>query len=1045
YKLGVLGGTLQAGLYDATLTVKVVDSYYGNEYVNSVDDPYYLFATSTTTSYTIVDGATCQFKYQDKNLIWTDMSAEIANLGAYTLKYKVAGSEGDYALLADNIITNSYGNFASLSSNAYEFQLTINPSYSYSQDKIGINYILTNNILTINNITKLETVQVAGTFDGGFYFNSPDLSRDNTYEIYKNNMLQVNNTDYIITETITNTTNYTYYVKFNFNLQESVNFTFRVSAANCIDSDMSTTFNVRPILVPTLSNVTARDTSNNLVHMLKWANTSDQISHFILRQISPSLSTTLHVTDAVTSFDNDYLDGFYLVDGYYYYVFDDTTIVNAGTYRYTIKAYTTTSGYLNSNDSVESLIVKLSNTASMSVVNGSVVIEQPTGLNISNTYKLNITLYTIDSETQEKVYDDTHSKELTLTTSYTHTVDFGDYDELSEQGAYAITVQYIGGYEVVDQGTQKTVYYIDSNLSAEKYVIKAGKPSVYMLNGAVAWTNPIGSVATSINYDVKITNTVDSTEHYSLTTTGTELTNALINEHNINFAENSTYTVTVSANTSGYISSEMSDAYTVIKLIKAEDFRIDVEMGTTEEDDEGNLIEVSTKVFKWANNNPRFREDDEGLYVKVGENYVLYDESATAHETLQRYSYTTTSYKIFYVDGEGNEVAVQTVGDNLNVISQSINTALVVGEYTCYMQIIGSTDLNTMSVGYISSDISNKVTLSIRQESESVRVVNNQLAWDTVDGAYAYRVVFDYLGTDTSVTQGFSIHTRECLLDLGATEMSNYNVFGMYEVKVFAYTGHTESNSYLITTNTSDEYGYNQKNKLSLFKADSVVDYKILDGMFSWSFSLESINKYLEYNQINVSLLKEGGFETGLEENIEREYTDIEKNQVRAIRYIQGRINGTIPADENLDKALSPYLNFKMKVNGVEIEVTPSKIEGLNGEGIPVDFKPATYLSATKVRYYYDLVRDNKDSETLNVTTGFYDVYVASYGNTNLPTEANTAIVSSNYSDVKKVYKPSTPIAATANDLYSDIVDSNVYWNLVTTDNTLMGSAEFFA
>ena len=1043
YRIGALGSNLQAGYYDATLTVKVVDTYYGNEYINSDTNPYYLFASSDDTSFVVVDGSTCEFEYVNKSLVWTDMSAVLPRLGNYTLKYKVAGAVGNYSVLADNISTPSYANFATLSNNTYDFELTINPDYSYTSDSQGIDYILTNNILNVNGLTKLQTVQVAGTKDGGFYFDSVDLSPNNRYEIYKNGVLQEINKDYTITDTVTNANNYTYFVRFNFSMRDSVDFTFKVYADNYIDSDISSTFNIRPIATTSISNVVRESASGDKIHYLKWANTSDQITHFVLSQVSPSISTTLFTQDASDDLD-DYSVNFYLVDGYYYYVFDDNQIANVGTYRYNVQAFTATTGYLNSNVSEDALIVKLNNIIDIAVTDGNVFISKPTGTHIPLTYELTVSLYTINTETQEKEYDEEHTEIIPLDTASSQEVDFSKYAKLKATGSYAVTAKFIGGYEVQDESIQKTVYYIDSNLSIEKYFVKADKPSVYMLNGEVAWTNPIGNVATSIYYDVKISNQ-SGTKVYTLNTTSDKLSSTIIAENNIDFAENETYTVSVSASTSGYINSERSENYSVVKLQAAKDFRIDIEMDTTEVDDEGNPIDIYTKVFKWNNENSRFRADDAGEYVKVGENYVPYDVANSEHQSLQRYSYTITSYKIYYVNHAGNVESIQEVDDNINAISQSINTALAVGEYTCYIQIIGSTDLNAMSYGYISSDISDIINLSIREESQSVRIENNQLAWDTVDGAYAYRIEFDYLGKDTGVTQGFSVYTKESVMDLGSTEMSEYDVFGSYKVSVFAYTSYTEKTAYMITTNTNEQYGYNQKNQLSLFKSDSVSDYKILDGMFSWSFSLESLNKYLEYNSLDISAIKEGGFDTGLEEDVEREYTDIEKNQVRAIRYIQGRIDGSVKADENLDKALSPYLNFKLNINGVELEVKPSKLEGLDSAGEVVEFKPLTYLASSKIRYYFDLVRDNTNTEIINVTTGFYNVAVASYGNTNLPTEANTAIVSSNYSDVLKVYKPSTPINATANNLYSDIIDSDVYWNLVTTNNTQLSNAEFFA
>lgn len=1046
FNIGALGSAMSAGLYDATITVKVVDSYYGNEYVNAATTPYYLFASSDNTSFTVVDGSTCNLKYVGKSLVWTDMSAVLPDLGGYTLKYKVAGSVGEYTTLAQDIQDYQFGNFAPLSHNPYDFELTINPSYSYLEDNKGIDYILTNNIVNISNITKLQTIQEAGTENGGFYFNSVDKSSNTNFEIYKNNVILRSGVDYDITDSITHSTYYTYYVRFNFAINESINITFRTYAENYIDSDMSAEFNVRPIRSSNISNVVRENADGDNVHYFKWKKTSDEISHFELTRVSPSKVYTLYVSDASNNLD-DTTKNFFLIDDYYYYLFDDneTVLKTVGTYRYSVRAFTTTTGYLNSNASEEMLVIKLNDVIDITLNNGVVAIGRPSGTSMSNTYDLTISLYTLDTDTQEKVYDEAHTEVITLDTSSSHEIDFTKYDKLRETGSYAISAVFVGGYETVDPALQKTAYYISSNPSEEKNYIKSDTPSVYMLNGEVAWTNPIGNIGNAmVVYGVKIENTT-KTKVYNLNTTSTTLTNAMIKDNNIDFAEDEVYNVTVSANAVGYLNSEVSDSYTVIKLINPTDFRIDVEMGTTEEDDEGNPIEVSTKVFKWNNNNPKFRLDEGGNYVKVGNNYVLYDPEDTNHTTLDRYSYTSTSYKIYYINQAGNVEAVQEVSDNINVISQSINTALAVGEYTCYMQIIGSTDLNTMSVGYISSDISDTIALSIREESQSVTIENNDLKWESVDGAYAYRIEFDYLGTDPTVSQGFSLYSRECVMNLGSTEMSNYDVFGSYKVSVYSYTEYAANRAYLITTNTNEQYGYNQKNSLSLFKADSVTDFKVLDGMFSWTITLDSLSKYLEYNSLNINQVKEGGFDTGLDLGEEVEYSDKEKNQVRAIRYIQGRINNTVDMDPNLDKALSPYLNFKFDINGIEIEVKPTKLEGLDSAGNVINFVPNTYLTGNRIRYYFDLVRDNKDTELVNITTGFYNVAVASYGNTTLPTTEATAIVSSNYTASMKVYKPETPISATADSLYSDIVNSDVYWNLVTTDNTLATSAEFFA
>lgn len=499
-----------------------------------------------------------------------------------------------------------------------------------------------------------------------------------------------------------------------------------------------------------------------------------------------------------------------------------------------------------------------------------------------------------------------------------------------------------------------------------------------------------------------------------------------LNSQFAGFEVGKTYYVQIMANANGCLSSKWSDIFEVEKL-KAPNNVTVTSTGKTiiKEDSQGNVIttEIGSPMLTWQDSN----------------------------NTANRLNYI---YKI----GDDEKKVVNMTDEGMTWSGQLLPTDLSQGNYDVAVKVVGNTTTGTNQKGLLTSDYSTQnPTLKYVNESTAVGFGSNQdqaprdeFSWNEVEGAYAYKLSF-YRGS-ISTSQEFA---EETPIYTTYTSKKNYKFTssefagsGYFTVLVSAITDPTKA---IVSTYVGADESFESEKVLtnctSLYRANSVEKLMVYDGLLAWTVDVEDMKEFLLSNTETKNKLIElfkGDKETISDEELISSVYNFIKSK------IDNKSSNNLD-NQNKDSILSHLLTFKANINGVDTVITPSVVDAVKVEG------DGTYSTVNIESSKYLLYKFSMDTEpssevssqasentletVINSTTK-YTIKVAPQGNYS----TTNSTVDGKYVSSITAYKPKTPRAVLIDDENNErkqISDGNLWWSLVTTEDSTLTDMKF--
>lgn len=492
-----------------------------------------------------------------------------------------------------------------------------------------------------------------------------------------------------------------------------------------------------------------------------------------------------------------------------------------------------------------------------------------------------------------------------------------------------------------------------------------------------------------------------------------------LNSQFTGFEVGKTYYVQIMANADGCLSSKWSDIFEVEKL-KAPNNVTVTSTGKTiiKEDSQGNVIttEIGSPMLKWQDSN----------------------------NTANRLNYI---YKI----GDDENKVVNMTDEGMTWSGQLLPTDLIKGNYDVAVKVVGNTTTGTNQKGLLTSDYSTQnPTLKYVDESTAVGFGSNQttrdnFSWNEVEGAYAYKLSF-YRGS-ISTSQEFA---EETPIYTTYTSEKNYKFTssefagsGYFTVLVSAITDPTKA---IVSTYVGADESFESEKVLtncaSLYRANSVEELMVYDGLLAWTVDVNDMKEYLlsstETKNKLIELFKGDKETISDEELISNVYN-----------FIQSKINNKSSNNldnQNKDSILSHLLTFKANINGVETVITPSVVDAVKVE-VDGTYSIVNIESAQYLLYKFSMdtepsseVSSQSSENTLETvinSTTKYTIKVAPQGNYS----TSNSTVDGKYVSSITAYKPKTPRAVLIDDGDNErkqISDGDLWWSLVTTEDSTL-------
>lgn len=793
--------------------------------------------------------------------------------------------------------------------------------------------------------------------------------------------------------------------------------------------------------------------------------------------------------------------------GRLFFVFSESTIVNkvAGVYTVTIQSLTTTSGHINSAKSAPYTITKLE-----SIVTVSPSSDNTSGLVISGydnhgnadpeyvTYT--IERYTVQEPVEEEPTDpeggepagqtegegegegETSTEPIiTVVESYTisEAIAFAEVkDLLSGEGATGWFIDFDkivdkdGNIIFAEEGTYRIfITFLGNNnniLTSEVFkadgIIKVPTTTLRTSEGVLTWGSENDATAGVSSYSLLISDGVSGDVQIDgitadSTTNLATLTDEVLTESGFTFALNTLYTVKVRGNGSGKISSNWSTGFKVMKLMAPTTLTVSTTSG-------------GKPILTWADENN----------TNIKSNYIFaYDENEENYTTIHN------------TDGVDSEL-----------IGKELSSDLPVGAYTLRLKTVGNSTIGSDSIGLLSSDFtddSSSVVVNYIANQSKPGVTNGGLAWDPITNENGENCVVKYKVTISRPGNGdivkYTTNPTYSFLN------SDITLTGSYNITVDAITDPSKA---IISTHADTEMA----NTTSLYSANMLTDLMVKDGNLSWSMSIADISAFVDANKAKIA--EHAG--ATLKVTASSKTTDVTNAVIKYVMdTVNG---GNVEGNEELIDFLSFMYSFNMNINGVDTTVYADTAAAVivttntvNGAKVR-EYEPlqSNYYNAQKLMFTYvpkltaEVATEDGSEYTGNDTDpGKYSIKVAGKGNSDrvyasgddvAPAAESKrittiAVTSSRYTDELSVYKPNTPKTwsvdseeseeggePSAQDESGDgagdgegadtpteeptktaprgIVEGNILWGLVTTDNSyitedgegnLVGNYEF--
>ena len=532
-------------------------------------------------------------------------------------------------------------------------------------------------------------------------------------------------------------------------------------------------------------------------------------------------------------------------------------------------------------------------------------------------------------------------------------IDLNDFENMQEDGLYYVTVQFIGnGNNVVD-----SLKYKKTNFEKRTTTVFG------MQNGALTLGEAVANVT---DYSVKIVNanedvvatfnfTPDSTKTLPAelkdngkTVTGFE---AFVEGEDV-IAENTLYTIYVKANGgASALDGKWSTGFKFMRLPAPKNVRLDKE----------NVVYGSDTSIIWDS-----------------------------------YSYNATGFEIKFKD----EMTSMYQAEGSTVITKwELKPDKPEGVYNLQLRAIGNT--TSSAVGMLTSyysAISSDATVSYIRNDTNPTSANGIVTWQdlSTSGVVGYKVKgenqatgqnFEKYVTATSLNV---VNSAEDITENGiVNSIVNFTDGGIWILSVEAVTDRTA-----VVTNIDAE---NHDKFASIYKPFAPSNYKILNGMLAWEYSVENLKNYISW------LIPTGTPTT----------TDV-------VKYVYDAVNlGSNTT--SLGVNLSFMYSLKLNINGVSTEDKPTSVVALDSTGAQI-IDESAFGTAKTLRFIYDVAMqtdfsaDGEAGSTVTNTAGieykagYYKIAVSLASTHNVDGEiVYTDIVNSAYSGIIEAYKPNTP------------------------------------
>lgn len=916
--------------------------------------------------------------------------------------------------------------------------ITITPTVGFEET----GFILIRD-LKENSVTKWDTAKSLTVVGGNLQFKVYGATNNEAVqiELYENDALVSNNLYKIISSdpvTEESTTYILYIIALDGLNAGELTLKARIKSEGKISSELSSS-----VTGTKIASVTDLDKTGD------WLNWSSQagISSYDLayKHINDTEYSTIHLV--VEESDggyktfvkkpdttNEYIEDntkaqFYYENGKFYYKFDESLIVNGktGDILITIRPLTEIVGYFSGNTSAPITSTKLNSDTQISIEDGKIHIADYEADGSATPDKYILTIYKLEiSEGEEGSESTTIRRTETLYTtgesSYTNnenTANIAPIDlntiGLQEAGNYEIELRYLGNGNKV----------LHSEVITDNTLIKLDTTSISTQSGQITWANSDNAE----NYTLEISDgtstqliTIQKGEGatvvtedqliYTLPTTEPEI--APQAEQLYILQAGKIYTLRVMANASGKLHSKWSEPFKIKKLYAPTDLAVTSNTAVFNVGGEEEIVvPEGAPIVTWVNINS----------TNVGQAYTM------KYSDEQIINIPETTLRKYILD-----------------------TSYVVADYNLQLRVLGSTTENGSTIGLLTSDYSTALKLHyVRDVYNNLKVSGGKISWDSVDGAYSYKVsAYKQTTTDegSEYVLAFTTYTAQESIDFSKIN-PNTQASQQYGNYTFRINAITDPKLAIVSTNADIEVV-----EVSLYKPNVFKNFKVKNGMLNWQVPISDVRSFVSENMETIGTL--------LAEQIGNVSININTVLSAGIQYILNRINVGDPIIEALDNNISHLVRVQLNINNVVSSDTPTSVQVVDSDGNPVTVISEYATKGHALEYSYNVANDPEiedltpeeggaetGTETISLPSarntteegyvaGRYQIKLSAIGNT----DADTPVVDGGYTQSLIAYKPTTP--KTWSSSGSDVDMGKVQWGLSTTPNSTLTAFDYY-
>lgn len=961
----------------------------------SIENPYIISSSSEQTGdnnpnveITVVNGK-LMASAMDEKVTWSIITG-----ADYTVRYhKDEGSDTDWkAVSSEDILTltnidKKYISFAGKDAGKYTIEIT--PTVDFVESGV-----ILKEAGSLSSITKLASVEYSSITTASGLLKFP-YATDKEYSIQ---LFSVNGEErsLIPANLYTDTLNEGNHLINLFGLSSGeVKIAIGVTFAGSVDSDISEAYTVNKI-----SNVSE---FAKVGDYLQWKPV--EIGSIYATGYEILLDNNYKTSLKVSKNGSDYVcyvlvdDGglisggdtpasaniFDYVDGVF--KFKPDAIVEAGQYEYKITATISTVGYLSSN-SVSTKVTKLHNLVTVEVGENG-VFEYSAYEAIENNEPSQVVIkvgkvtvvtpeegeenpsgegyeFGADAETITMAF----SEYVSLTSNGNYTIDISSLGIASfdEDGVYGTTIQFIGNGGSVMSSEVSIIYTFDKLPTTT---------AVSSKSGALTWVN----VETAEKYSVEIkdsTGTIVATFDYTLSGSEVSIPSTITEGESgvANLKVLSTEVAPVDPDSGEDVEEQGLDASTTFTYICDEIYSVRVMARKVGALNSKWSRAFSFKKLKALKNLTISRTDsvirDDGTVVSMGVPALYWENPNLESAELQ-------------VNYEKENGEIQTSVDPfLSSEKQYFELAsnIPVGSYNIRMQVIGNTNAVFGLLSSDLSDISSESKINFISNMTAPEVSQGKLTWSSLPSAYSYKVRFtNILGAS------YEVYKNGTELDLNDGTLSGILTDklgnGYWTVKVLAVT---DPKIGIVSEDTDAVHS----DTLKVFRPNAVGNYKVKDGMLSWTISYTELAIYMA----GVELPETPDVDEG-EDDVTPASERVEIDVSTFVPYlIDMATKGESAYEETYGSiSLEHFYKVKLNINGIDTIDKPTNAVVLNSRGEVVQ----DYKTGDRVEFTYDVsihtdfntdadadpddvVTSVTNSAGIEYNAGYYEIYVSPVG-----------------------------------------------------------------